>query len=103
MLPTPKTNTPSTTDPQYTKQIQTQAIEVLQLSDPPKLKGIPVLFNKAIATIIHKANRKLVDSLRKKEDQLYKKSTKMIQQQPRNLKNYSLTPKTKPILSPNET
>ena len=30
--------------------------------------------NKAKATIINKANRKLVDSLRKKEGQLYKKS-----------------------------
>ena len=32
--------------------------------------------NKSIATIINKANRKVVDSLRKKEDQLYKKSPK---------------------------
>ena len=32
--------------------------------------------NKAIATILNKANRKLVDSLRKKEDLLYRKSPK---------------------------
>jgi hypothetical protein len=34
------------------------------------------LCNKAIATIINKANRKLVDTLRKKESQLYKKRPK---------------------------
>ena len=76
MLPNPNTNTPPTTDPQHTKQTQTQASEVLQLPDPPSLENIPALCNKAIATILNKANRKLVDSLRKKEDQLYKKSPK---------------------------
>jgi len=76
MLPKPKTNTPTTTDPQHTKQAQTQASEVLQLPGPPKLDDIPALCNKVIATILNKANRKLVDSLRKKEDQLYKKSQK---------------------------
>ena len=73
ILANPKTNTPSTTDPQHTKQTQAQASEVLPLPDPPKLDDIPALSSKATATIINKANRKLVDSLRKKEDQLYKK------------------------------
>ena len=71
MLPNPKTNTPTAPDPQHTKQTQTQISEVLKLSDPSKLEDIPALCNKAIATIINKANCKLVDSLRKKEDQLY--------------------------------
>jgi hypothetical protein len=76
LLPKPKTNATTATDPQDTKQTQTQASEVLQHSDPPNLEDIPALCNKAIATIINKANHKLVDSLRKKEDQLYKKSPK---------------------------
>jgi hypothetical protein len=76
MLPNPKTNTPSTTDPQHTKQTQTQDSEVLQLPGPPSLEDIPTLCNKAIATIIIKVNRKLVDSHRKKEDRLYKKCPK---------------------------
>ena len=76
MLPKPKTNTATTADPQHTKQTHTQATEVLQLPDPPKLEDIPALCNKDMATIINKANHKLVDSLRKKEDQLYKKRPK---------------------------
>ena len=76
MLPNPKTNKPFTNVPQHTNQTQTQANEVLQLLDSPKLEDIPALCNKAIATIVNKANRKLVSSLRKKEDQLYKKSPK---------------------------
>ena len=53
MLPIPKTNKPSTTDPNHTKQTQTQANEVLQLSDSsPNLENIPALCNKAIVTII---------------------------------------------------
>ena len=76
MIPNPKTNTPSTNDPQHIKQTQTQASEVLQLPDPPNPEDIPALCNKAIATIINKANRKLDVSLRKKEEQLYKKSPK---------------------------
>jgi hypothetical protein len=71
MLSNPKTDKPPTTDPQHTKKTQTQASEVPQLSDSPKVEDIPGLCNKAIATIINKANRKLVGSLRKKEDQLY--------------------------------
>ncbi len=74
MLPIPNTNATTATDPHYTKQTQTQASEVLELPDPPSLEDIPALCNKAIATIINKVNRKLVDSLRKKEDQLFKKS-----------------------------
>ena len=76
MLLNPKTNKSSTTDPQHTKQTQTQANEVLQLSNMPNLEDIPALRNIAIATIINKANCKLVDSLWKKEDQRYKKSPK---------------------------
>ena len=76
MLPNPKTNILSTTDPQHTKQTQTQASDVLQLPNPPNLENIPALGNKAITTIINKANHKLVDSLRKKEDQLNRKSPK---------------------------
>jgi len=50
---------------------------VLQLPDPPNnLEDIPALCSKDIATIINKANRKLGDSLRNKEEQLYKKSHK---------------------------
>jgi len=53
---------------QHTTKTQTQATEVLKLIDPPKLEDIPALCNKDIATIVNKANRKLVESLRKKED-----------------------------------
>jgi len=76
LIPKPKTNATTATEPQQTKQTQTQASEVLQLPDPPNLEDILALRSKSIATIINKANRKLVDSLRKKEDQLYKKSPK---------------------------
>jgi hypothetical protein len=65
MLPKPKTNKPPTTDPQHTKQTQTQAIEVLQHSYSPILEDIPALCNKAIATITDKANRKIVDRKKK--------------------------------------
>ena len=75
-LPKSKASTPTTTDPQHTEQTQTQARKVLQLPDSSKLEDISALCNKAIANIINKASRKLVDSLRKKEDQLYKKSPK---------------------------
>ena len=76
MLPNPKTGKTPTTDPQHTKQTQTQATEVLYLPDSLKLEDIPALCNKAIVSIINKANRKLTDSLREKEDQIYKKSPK---------------------------
>ena len=69
MLPNPKHNTPPTNEPKHTEQTQSQARELLQLSDPSKLEDIPALCHKAIATIINKANCKLIDSLRKKEDQ----------------------------------
>ena len=64
-----------TTDPQYTKQTQTQASEATQLPDPPKLEDIPALCNKVIATIMNKVNRKLVHSLTKR-NRLYKTSPK---------------------------
>jgi hypothetical protein len=73
MLPKPKTDTQVTTDSAHTTQTRTQARE---LPDPPELEDIPALCHKAIAVIINKVNRKLADSLRKKEDQLYKKSLK---------------------------
>ncbi len=76
MFPKPKTDTLATTDSTHTTQTRTQASEVLQLPDPPKIEDISALCHKAIAVIINKANRKLADSLRKKEDQQYKKSPK---------------------------
>jgi hypothetical protein len=76
MLPKPNTNTPIIMDTTRTTQTCTHATEVLQLSDPIYLEDIPSLCHRAIAVIINKANRKLADSLRKKEDQLYKKSPK---------------------------
>ena len=92
MLPKPKTNKPTTADP-YTPKTQAQAKEVLQLPNPPKLEDIPSMCNKAIATIIDKAKRKLVESLRKKEDQLCKKS-------PKRYHNHLKTPAS---LQPNAT
>jgi hypothetical protein len=74
MLPKPNTDTPITADPKRTTQTCTQASEVLQLPDPPELEDIPALCHKAIAAIVNKANLKLADTLRKKEDKLYKKS-----------------------------
>jgi hypothetical protein len=74
LLPKPNTNSTTATDPQHTNQTQTQASKVLQLPDPPNLEDIPALCNKAIATIINKANRELVAALRKREGQLYKNS-----------------------------
>jgi hypothetical protein len=76
MLPKPNANTPNATDTTRTTQTRTQATEVLQLTDPPQLEDIPALCHRAITTIINKASRKLANSLRKKEDQLYKKSPK---------------------------
>jgi len=76
MLLKPNTDTPSTTNTKNTTQTRTQAGKVLQLPDPPELEDIPALCHKAIAVIINKANRNLADSLRKKEDRLYKNSPK---------------------------
>jgi hypothetical protein len=76
MLPKPKIDTHSTPDPQKTTQTCTQASEVLQLPDPPELEDIPALCHKGMPAIVNKANRKLADTLRKKEDKLYKKSPK---------------------------
>jgi hypothetical protein len=76
MLPKPNTDIPITTDTKSITQTHTQASEVLQLPDSPELEDIPALCHKAIAIIINKANRKLADTLPKKEDQLYKKSPK---------------------------
>jgi len=76
MLPKQNTEAPTTIDTTPTTQTRTHATKILQLSDPPELQDIPTLCHNAIAVIINKANRKLTDSLRKKEDQLYKKSPK---------------------------
>ena len=76
MLPKPDTEAPPTTDPARNTKTRTQATKILQLSDPPELQDIPTLCHNAIAAIINKANRKLTNSLQKKEDQLYKKSPK---------------------------
>ena len=76
MLRKPNTDTPITTNLKRTTQTRTQASEVLQLPDPPELEDILALCHKAIATIVNKANRKLADTLRKKEEKLYKKSPK---------------------------
>jgi hypothetical protein len=71
MLSKSKTNTHTTPDPKrITAQTRTQASEILQLPDPPELEDIPALCHKAIAAIVNKANNKLVDSFRKKEDKL---------------------------------
>jgi hypothetical protein len=59
----------------------------------PKVDVISTLYRKAIATIISKATKKLADTLGKKEDSLYKKSTKRYHQ---NLKTAAgLQPKVK--------
>jgi len=76
MLPKQTTDQPTKNNSAHTIQIRTQASEVLKLPDPPKLEDIPVLCHKAIPIIINKAIHKLADSLRKKEDQLYKKTPK---------------------------
>ncbi len=76
MLPKPTTATPITTNPNSTTQTRTQASEILQLPDPPELEDIPALCHKAIAVSINKANRKLADYLRKKEDKPYKRIPK---------------------------
>ena len=76
MLPKPKQTLPLPNDPQRIIHTQTTANEILQLTETPNLEDIPSLCHKAIASIITKANRKLTDSLRKKEDNLYKKSPK---------------------------
>jgi hypothetical protein len=52
------------------------ATKVLYLPETPKLEDIPSLCHKAIASIISKANHTLMDTIRKKEGGLYKKSPK---------------------------
>jgi len=52
------------------------ASEVLKLDKPPSIPDIPALCNMAIITILSKASKKLMDSMRKKEDTLYKNSPK---------------------------
>ena len=76
ILPNLKTAKQSTYEPRHTTQSRIKATEVLQLKDSTKLEDIPALCHKAITTIINKANRKLADSLRKKEELLYKKIPK---------------------------
>ncbi len=64
MLPNPKTTKSFISDPQHTTQTQTHASEVLRLTDPPNLDDIPALCNKAIATIINKANHKVIEVIK---------------------------------------
>ena len=45
-----------------------QVSSILQLTEPPNIEDIPSLCHKAISIIINKANQKLMDKLRKKED-----------------------------------
>ena len=52
------------------------ATEVLKLGKLPFIPDILTLCNKAINNILSKANKRLMDSIRKKEDALYKKSPK---------------------------
>jgi len=97
----PKTDTPTLTDPQHTKQTQTQASEILQLPDSPNVEGIPALCNKAIATIMTKANRELMESLSGKRKTNYIKralNTTIITSRPH--RAYSPTPKNNPNLMP---
>jgi len=56
-----------------TKTLPAIASELLRLYKSPQLEDIPSLYNKAISSIITKANHKRVDSIWKKEDALYKK------------------------------
>ena len=52
------------------------ASEVLRLDKPSSIPDISTLCIRGIATILGKANKKLMDSRRTKEDALYKKSPK---------------------------
>jgi hypothetical protein len=65
--------------PQDTSHIP-QAAKILQLEDIPAIEDIPSLCNKAIATIINKANKKLTDTLHIKKNALYKKIAKKYHQ-----------------------
>ncbi len=52
----------------------TQVSTILQFTDPPNTKDIPSLCHKAISIIINKANRKLMDKIRKKRTPYTKKA-----------------------------
>jgi hypothetical protein len=69
-------NPPDTDQQHETAHKPTQATSILKLNEPPNMEDIPFLCHKAISSIINKANRKLMDKLRKKEDFLYKNSPK---------------------------
>jgi hypothetical protein len=100
MLPKPNANTPTATDTTRTIKTRTHATEVLQLADPPPLEDIPALCHRAITTIINKANRKLTNSLRKKEDQLYKKVPNATITTLKRRPDCNQTQKTNPSLRP---
>jgi hypothetical protein len=55
---------------------------------------MPALCNKAIATIINKANRKLVESLRKKRTGYIKRALSATTTTSKPLRAYNITPKT---------
>jgi len=69
-----KPQTPPTPPPTDTKTIPTIASEILRLDKAPQLEDLPSLRHKAILSIITKANHKLAESIRKREDALYIKS-----------------------------
>jgi len=76
-LRTPQQDKPSPPQqPSATNPTQVLATTVLQLTNTPNLEDIPSLCHKAIASIISKANRKLMESIRKNEGDLYRKSPK---------------------------
>jgi hypothetical protein len=100
MLPKPTTNTPTTTDPQHTKQTQTQASEVVQLPDPPKLENISAMYNKAIATIINKAKRNLWTPYVKRKTNCIKRAQSATTTTFKPQHAYNLTAKTNPNLRP---
>jgi hypothetical protein len=50
------------------------ASEVLKLDKPPSILDSPTLCSRAITTILSKTNKKLMDSIRKKDDALYKRA-----------------------------
>jgi hypothetical protein len=69
-LRTDKSQTTTPNIPTEETTLPTMAIEVLKLYKPPSIPDIPALCNKAITTILSKANKKLMDSIKKKEDAL---------------------------------
>jgi len=93
--PQPTPNTPN--KPSTSQQNPTT-------SRPTQLRGHTVLVQQSHSHN-HKQSqyRKLVDSLRKKEEQLYRKTPKRYQNNLKPRRAYNLTPKSNPNLKPYET